>query len=81
MERRVVKRLVCASARAEARVPMCKVRGLEAEAEAEAEVAAGGDDIIGGRNVWVTGSGDELFEFDSGNILLLLQVSNDDFVW
>lgn len=46
VERRVVKRLVWASARAEARVPMCKVRGLEADAEAE--VAAGGDDIIQG---------------------------------
>lgn len=46
VERRLVKRRVWASARAEARVPMCKVRGLETEAEAEAELAAGGDDIV-----------------------------------
>lgn len=54
VERRVVNRRVWASARAEARVPMCKVRGLAAEAETEAEdgvagsATGGGEDIIGG---------------------------------
>lgn len=54
VERRVVNRRVWASARAEARVPMCKVRGL-AEAE-DGVVTGGGEDIIGGGNDCEIGS-------------------------